>query len=152
MLNYKILENKNIIKNNGEVYIDLLSTSFNKSILPKGNLLMVNKYYVARPDLISLACYGTDEYADIICKLNNISNPFELNEEDILFIPDIDYLRNCIINKGKTNSDLIKTVDEEIYINSSPYQKQKNDKRSPNEQLIGDKTFTIDKSLGIVFY
>lgn len=152
MLNYKILENKNIIKNNGEVYLDLLSTSFNKSILPKGNLLMVNKYYIARPDLISLACYGTDEYADIICKLNNISNPFELNEEDILFIPDIDYLRNCIINKGKTSSDLIKTVDEEIYVNSSPYQKRKNEKRSPNEQLIGEKTFTVDKSLGIVFY
>ena len=152
MLNYRIIENKSIINNKGEKYIDLLSNTFDKSIIPRGELLIVNKYYIARPDLISLACYGTDEYADIICKLNGISNPFEMNENDILFIPEIDYLHNCIFNKGHTQSDIIKEESDEIYVNASTYQKKKNEKRSPNEQTIGEKTFTIDKSLGIVFY
>lgn len=152
MLNYRIIENKSIINNKGEKYIDLLSNTFDKSIIPRGELLIVNKYYIARPDLISLACYGTDEYADIICKLNGISNPFEMNENDILFIPEIDYLHNCIFNKGHTQSDIIKEESDEIYVNESTYQKKKNEKRSPNEQTIGEKTFTIDKSLGIVFY
>lgn len=152
MLNYRIIENKNVINNKGENYIDLLSNTFDKSIIPKGELLVVNKYYIARPDLISLACYGTDEYADIICKLNGISNPFEMNENDILFIPEIDYLHNCVFSKGHSQSDVIKQESDEIYVNASTYQKKKNEKRSPNEQTIGEKTFTIDKSLGIVFY
>jgi len=152
MLNYRIIENKNVITNKGENYIDLLSTTFDKSIIPKGELLVVNKYYIARPDLISLACYGSDRYADIICKLNGISNPFEMNENDILFIPEIDYLHNCIFSKGQNQSDIIKEESDEIHINTSTYQKKKNEKRSPNEQTIGEKTFTIDKSLGIVFY
>jgi hypothetical protein len=32
------------------------------------------------------------------------------------------------------------------------YQKRKNEKRTPNEQVIGDSNFVIDKSLGLVFY
>jgi hypothetical protein len=47
---------------------------------------------------------------------------------------------------------VIKQESDEIYVNASTYQKKKNEKRSPNEQTIGEKTFTIDKSLGIVFY
>ena len=103
--------------------------------------------------MISLAVYGDDRYADIICKLNGISNPFELNENNILFIPTFEYL-NFIIDKtgnGKTTS---KIEDEDVITSSNKIgaQKEKNEKRSPSQQLVGDTNYIIDKSLGVVFY
>ena len=91
MLNYDILHNKPTIDINGEEGLDLLTKSLNfVDGTQQGNFLQVNEYYVARPDLISLAVYGDDRYADIICKLNGISNPFELNEKMVLFIPTLE--------------------------------------------------------------
>ena len=31
-------------------------------------------------------------------------------------------------------------------------QKELNKKRSPNEQIVGDKNYVLDKSLGLIFY
>jgi hypothetical protein len=44
--------------------------------------------YAMRPDLISFAMYGTDEYAEYILKFSGISNPFSLSDDDILKIPN----------------------------------------------------------------
>ena len=67
-MDYNILRNKNIVNRNGEQYLDLLYKSFDLDLKQTGTLIIVNKYYVARPDLISLAMYGDDDYGDIICK------------------------------------------------------------------------------------
>ena len=154
MLDYRILANKNKIKLNGEAVYDLLSgKSFVDMKLSNGNFVVVNKYYVARPDLISLACYGEDMYGDIICKVNGISNPFELNEDDLLFIPSIDFVRENTKMLNSQNNDLIDDADnEEIVQKVSSYQKKPLEERTPNQQLVGDKNFVVDKSLGLVFY
>lgn len=154
MLDYRILANKNKIKLNGEDAYDLLSgKSFVDMKLSNGNFVVVNKYYVARPDLISLACYGEDMYGDIICKVNGISNPFELNEDDLLFIPSIDFVRENTKMLNSQNNDLIDDADnEEIVQKVSSYQKKPLEERTPNQQLVGDKNFVVDKSLGLVFY
>lgn len=114
------------------------------------NKCMVNKYYVARPDLISLAFYGTDRYADIICKLNGISNPFEINENDLLTIPPIEQL--SMYTKPNHNVSELITSGSTIDRSKTSKQKELNKKRSPNEQVVGDKNYLIDKSLGLVFY
>ena len=154
MLDYRILANKNKIKLNGEDVYDLLSgKSFVDMKLSNGNFVVVNKYYVARPDLISLACYGEDMYGDIICKVNGISNPFELNEDDLLFIPSIAFVRENTKMLNSQNNDLIDDADnEEIVQKVSSYQKKPLEERTPNQQLVGDKNFVVDKSLGLVFY
>jgi hypothetical protein len=151
-MDYKILRNKNIVNYKGEKCYDLLSKTFNKDINPRGTLIIVNKHYVARPDLISLALYNEDTYADIICKVNGISNPFEINENDYLFIPSLDYIRECILTNSSSADDFINTDDDEILNKKSNYQKKLNEKRSPNEQVVGEKSFVIDKSLGVIFY
>ena len=111
MLDYKILDYKSKINKNNDTYIDLMSDSFNmSSVAFDGQVIIVNKYYVARPDLVSLAIYGTDDYADIICKINGISNPFELNENDILFLPDIEFIRNCC-KQSSSKSEIVETED-----------------------------------------
>ena len=115
--------------------------------------MIVNKYYVGRPDLVSLALYGDDRYGDIICKINGISNPFELQEDTVLIIPNFEFLNDCLY-KDSVASDIIKDDKKEYiqFIDKNNKQKLKNESRSPNEQTIGDSNYIIDKSLGIVFY
>ena len=97
--------------------------------------------------------YGDDRYGDIICKLNGISNPFELNEDDVLVIPNIEYLNTCI-KKTRNASEMIDNPKETYIqkIDKNNKQKRKNEQRSPNEQVFGDSNYIIDKSLGLVFY
>ena len=152
-LNYDIINNKKTITNvSNEEYIDLLSDSYNYDETASGQFLIVNKHYVARPDLISLAVYQDDKYADLICKVNSISNPFEMAEDTVLFIPDIETLQNYS-NAAKQSSDLIDDTNNDVLSNVSiGNQKRRSEQRTSNEQVIGEQNYVIDKSLGIVFY
>ena len=152
MLDYNILKNKNKLTNKTEEYIDLLSNSVNLNIDLNGEIIYINEYYVARPDLVSLAKYGTDMYADIICKINGISNPFELNKGMYIIIPNINIIDNYLKSSNK-DSELIDKSDTNVLSkNLNNYQKNVNDKRSPNNQLVGKSNYIIDKSLGVIFY
>lgn len=153
MLEYLILENKPIIKLGKENAIDLLEKSLDLSKEYSGQFLKVNEYYVARPDLISLAMYGDDKFGDIICKINGISNPFELNEDVVLFIPDQESIYNILVTENSQNrTEILKNDDNISILNKVGAQKAKNAPRSPSEQIIGDYNYIVDKSLGIVIY
>ncbi len=151
MLDYKILDYKSKITKNNNTYYDLMSKSFDYKPDTSGGFLIINKYYVARPDLVSLALYGTDKYADILCKINGISNPFELNENDMIHYPSAEYLVSCC-KYTNTPSEFVNDENETLKKKITSFQKKKNSKRSPNEQIEGQKNFIIDKSLGLVFY
>lgn len=140
---------------NGKVTCkDLLSSTltgiFTEIELPL-NAITVNKYYVARPDLISLAVYGSDEYGDIICKFNGISNPFELNENMIIYLPSRYDIDKMINRSMEGPSEIIKS-DSSIKKKISSFTKKKTDYRSPSMAVVGDNNYVIDKSLGLVFY
>ena len=155
MLDYKILKNKGkLYKKNSdgttEEFLDLLTKSCNSMDSTAGDIIIVNKYYIARPDLISLAVYGSDEYADLICKYNGISNPFELNENDVIILPQYYEFQNLIDTVNNTTSEL---VNDDVSDNTNySSNKKKSDRRSPAQTTTGDKNFIIDKSLGVVFY
>ena len=155
MLDYKILKNKGKLykkNSNGttEEFIDLLTKSCNSMDSTAGDIIIVNKHYIARPDLISLAVYGSDEYADLICKYNGISNPFELNENDVIVLPQYHEFQNLIDTVNNTTSEL---VNDDVSDNTNySSNKKKSDRRSPAQTTTGDKNFIIDKSLGGVFY
>ena len=155
MLDYKILKNKGKLykkNSNGttEEFLDLLTKSCNSMDSTAGDIIIVNKHYIARPDLISLAVYGSDEYADLICKYNGISNPFELNENDVIVLPQYHEFQNLIDTVNNTTSEL---VNDDISDNTNySSNKKKSDRRSPAQTTTGDKNFIIDKSLGVVFY
>lgn len=154
MLNYKILDTKPRYDVDGdEEYIDLLANNYKiPRINFEGNTVIVNQYYVARPDLISLAVYGDDRYADIICKLNGISNPFELNEDDMLYLPSIEFLDSCI-NFVRNPSSKVNKENNSINIkHNNDNRKKVNEKRTANELVVGQENYIIDKSLGLVFY
>ena len=92
-----VLDNKNKkIKYKNDELIDLTSSIFNddKSSGIVFNIYRVPESMIMRIDLISLAAYGTDKYADLILKYNGISNPFSINKDDILLIPTLDTIEN----------------------------------------------------------
>ena len=157
MLKYNILASKPLIRipsdvdgTNDVVCKDLLVNSINPyTSVDDFRLLTVTKEYVARPDLVSLAVFGSDEYADILCKLNGISNPFELNEGMVLMIPTFSNV--ATIFKRSVKSELAKDSNT-IGKVSKTNQKAKNATRNPSEQVIGDSTFVIDKKNKIVYY
>lgn len=156
-MDYRILSEKpeiNIPDSSGNKTkcIDLLTKTYNPNGMSFSfRTLIVNKYYVARPDLISFALYRTDEYADIICKLNGISNPIELNENDIIIVPYYEDLQN-MITKGAVASNIKSDDDDNIIETQASKRKALNDVRSPGRQTVNDYNYVIDKSLNLVFY
>lgn len=156
MLDYSIIKAKpeitveNIDRDESVKMKDLLSNVINLNItINDCTAVKVSKEYIARPDLISLAVYNNDRYADIICKINGISNPFELNEGMILIIPDLTSI-NKMIKNGKVSETI--SDNTSIYKKNKSNQKSKNSVRNPAEQTFGDSNFTIDKKNKIVIY
>lgn len=150
MILHTVLNNKKKIFSDWlqEEIINLNDSTF---IIPKEyqyEILEVTEKYIARPDLISKEIYGDTLYSDLICKLNGISNPFELNKDMLLIIPSPD----CIMDfmKVPTIEECDSTVDNAAI--SKPVAKQKTQKRKANEAIIGDSRFNIDKNRGVVIY
>lgn len=152
MLNYKIINYKKTVKRNGKTYLDLMSKSYCPKIEASGEFIIVNKHYVARPDLISLAMYKTDEYADILCKINGISNPFELNEDDVLFVPNIEFIVECCKVPAAKSKFIEDTSDTIASNDDKSLQKKPSDRRSPNQQTIGESNYVINNNIGMIFY
>lgn len=150
MLFHTVLNNKQLIKSNwlSDTIYNLNDSTFKIPKLYSYEVLEVTEKYIARPDLLSKDIYGDTLYSDLICKLNGISNPFELNKGMLLIIPSPDYIL-----------DFMKTVDveetDEILesnVTNKPIAKTKKEKRKANEAVIGDSRFKIDANRGIVIY
>ena len=102
--------------------------------------------YIGRPDLVSLDYYGDAMYADVICKLNGISNPFELNVGMLLALPAHKDINNFITTPSLDDREL------DVENQNKPKPKTKNEKRKPNEAIVGNKRFKIDPAAGIIMY
>ena len=86
----------------GETLRDLTQTIFelkNRNYLAY-NVYRVPKEYRMRPDLISQSVYNNSAYAEIILKYNGISNPFSIDEGDIILIPDLNSAQQKIKTPG----------------------------------------------------
>jgi len=178
MLDYSLLNQKpNISLYRDNEYVtfkDLTAKTYNGEFNGHGIAVIVEKDYIARPDLISLAIYGEDRYADLICKVNGISNPFELNEGMLIYCPTTDQINRLFTgtnsendvlsefkyknkkskNKGINDNlfNIINKTTDTIEKKKTSFQKLKNERRTPGEQTITDNNYYIDKTLGLVIY
>ena len=132
----------------GENHYDLLYQTFRIPKDFKYKVYVVTDEYVARPDLLSLHVYGTVNYADVLCKLNGISNPFELNDGMYIVAPDAnDIPLFYTIDHSKEDA-----IQSGVTIDAKKLQKKKNETRKANEQVVGDRNFRIDRNSKIVIY
>lgn len=129
---------------NEELY-NLLDNTFTIPSEYEYNVFKVTEQYIARPDLISYDAYGTNIYTDVICKLNGISNPFELNAGTLLILPTHEYISDFTHNVSDSDKKFNSNKDK-------PINKQKSQKRKANETIIGDHRFKINSVDGIVIY
>ena len=156
MLNYASLASKpemsRTIDGKKVSYKDLLCHTLNdeEAVFEGIEFIRVIADYVARPDLISLAVYGTDQYADILCKINGISNPFELNEGMILLIPNLSTI--TFFYKNRSASATFESDSTPISSTKKNFQKTKAERRRPAEQTVGSKNFVVDLSNKMIIY
>jgi hypothetical protein len=141
-----LLKNKPEIFSNtlGENIIHLGAQTFRMPSWAAYTVHRVSKSHIARPDLISRIMYGTEIYGDFLCKVNGISNPFEINEDDILIIPNLNNMGDFMMQD--TYNDLLVEDD------NKPKPKAKKDKRKANEAVVGDTRFKIDKENHVIIY
>lgn len=84
------LKNKLVDETTGEFYYDLTAPSFiYDADLGIKALHYVMRDQVSRIDKISNIYFGSTEFIDAICVVNNIFNPFSIQEGDILVIPNL---------------------------------------------------------------
>lgn len=147
-MNYQVLSNKTEFesKHLKDRMYNYLDTTFEIPDEFSYSLIQVTADYVARPDLISFKAYNDDSYADVICKLNGISNPFEINEGDVLVLPIFSELSKFLVTPNIAELHLDEGITER------PTAKKKTEKRKANEAVIGDKRFSIDKNKRIIIY
>lgn len=156
-LDYNILDkkpnitfNSNFNETSTVTCKDLLADTYDPQFFSDMRFIIVNKHYVARPDLISFAVYHTDAYADLICKINGISNPFEINENDVIILPHVEDISKAYV-KTATKSELNTDGKNTLNINNT-LRKDVNDVRSPGRQTVNDYNYIIDKTTNLVFY
>ena len=149
MIFHTVLNNKKQIYSDwlSDTIINLGDSTFQIPESYQYEMLEVSEKYVARPDLLSKDIYGDTLYSDLICKLNGVSNPFELNKGMVLIIPAPD----TILSFMKTPT--IEECDSNAAdYSTKPISKAKTQKRKANEAVIGDTRFKIDRERGIVIY
>jgi len=74
------------------------SISWTKEVQVK-NAIQVTADLAMRPDIIAKVAYGDSGLIDYILKFNGISNPFSIQEGDVLFIPESDDMKLCFVGK-----------------------------------------------------
>lgn len=146
MLRNIILDYKRRIKSAtlGEDILDLASKNM---VMPAGfeyEIIEVSKRSIARPDLLSVDLYGVPDYGALLCKINGIANPQELNEGMRIVAPIQTYIDRFLYIDDDPEEDKSTT--------DTPKAKKKNEKRAPNEAIIGDTRFKIDRENRIVVY
>lgn len=89
MLNIDILDSKINRKVNGQEILDLVTPSIDRGYsLGYSRAVLVSEEMVMRPDLLAQMYCGNQSKLGVLLKVNSISNPYSLDSDDILFIPD----------------------------------------------------------------
>lgn len=146
MLFHTVLNNKKTIKSDwlSDTIYNLNEQTFTIPKMYSYEVIEVDEKYIARPDLLSYDIYGDTLYTDVLCKLNGISNPFELNKGMLLIIPSPENILD-FTSKSEDNEDKSNNLNK-------PTAKTKKEKRKANEAVVGDTRFKIDSTKGIVIY
>lgn len=149
-LEYSTFEAKKTINSEylgAEIY-NMLDYTFKIPENYSYNIFEVTENYIARPDLLSYDAYGDSTFADVICKLNGISNPFELNVGMKVIIPTPEDITDFLVSPSIKDTD----ANWGPLSGNQSIAKNKNSKRQANEAIIGDSRFKIDKASGIIIY
>lgn len=120
MFNYSLDNKPDITDRNNNVIKDLVRPFFSKKAdgIKDYKIKKVGApKFCMRPDLISIAMYGSMDETEYILKFTGISNPFTIDKDDVLMIPNDQEAYGMLdINAPK---DVYDTYDVETQIRNS---------------------------------
>ena len=111
MLEIDVLRNKPIKTYNNVERMDMTVSSINpNSVVEYSKGVIASFEFTMRPDLLAL--YYTNDMSSMgtLLKVNSISNPFSLEEGDILFLPSPSTIKN-LVAPATSNQPEQKRVD-----------------------------------------
>ena len=100
MLISRLLRLKNTFtKDNGDVIVDLTSATFSysKDSGIAESYIRVAEEEQMRPDLLSVRMYGEQSFYEALLKYNGISNPFAIEQYDLLLVPTYKSLERMMV-------------------------------------------------------
>lgn len=112
-MNISVLKQKQPIIIDGKEFIDLSPNCYKNDNIYSSILGydVVTPDTAMRIDIIALKWYGSTEYIDILLKANNIFNPFSIQADDVLVIPNIKSLGEIFRTPGElTQKDIRKDI------------------------------------------
>lgn len=117
----KTIDNKRQFeKPNGDMIIDLTQQNYRPGDFVKIiDYLTVSKDFAMRPDLIAVAAYRDINAADMVMKQNDISNPFSIDEGDIIFLQERREINEQFVDVGRI-SDKNRVRTQYLDANKAP--------------------------------
>ena len=138
------------INNDGIELVDLSDSIFNSSLKAVTcSFYKVTKEMQMRPDLLSIASFGEDTYAEMIVKYSEICNPFAIEEDDVIAVPSLNSIYNEVKDVILSNN----TEDEGTYNLVKNYHKYIDKSKVPSNMgsqtspVQGNKNATQNKSI-----
>lgn len=133
MFENTIDKKKMITDKNGNEIVDLTTSIFGHNVtgMSDYNMVRLSKTYQMRADKVSFAEYGNIEETEFILKYSGISNPFSLDKDDVLLIPNIQQAKAQMVDledeekKDKTAQirNYFKFTNKDFKSNSDSYDK-----------------------------
>ena len=145
------IDKKNTYTNNdGIELVDLSDSIFNSNLKAVTcSFYKVTKEMQMRPDLLSIASFGEDTYAEMIVKYSEICNPFAIEEDDVIAVPSLNSIYNEVKDVILSNN----TEDESTYNLVKNYHKYIDKSKVPSNMgsqtspVQGNKNATQNKSI-----
>ena len=138
------------INNDGIELVDLSDSIFNSNLKAVTcSFYKVTKEMQMRPDLLSIASFGEDTYAEMIVKYSEICNPFAIEEDDVIAVPSLNSIYNEVKDVILSNN----TEDEGTYNLVKNYHKYIDKSKVPSNMgsqtspVQGNKNATQNKSI-----
>ena len=145
------IDKKNTYTNNdGIELVDLSDSIFNSNLKAVTcSFYKVTKEMQMRPDLLSIASFGEDTYAEMIIKYSEICNPFAIEEDDVIAVPSLNSVYNEVKDVILSNN----TEDESTYNLVKNYHKYIDKSKVPSNMgsqtspVQGNKNATQNKNI-----
>ena len=117
--------------------VDLADTIFNPNVSAKHlySIYKISKEYDMRPDLVSMALYGTTDYTEMVLKYSMINNPFAIEAGDMVFASSLTSIYNAV-----KDVEYKKTVMFDAIKNYHKYIDKKKVPDSPGSDKVKDKS------------
>lgn len=104
---------KEIDLGGGDKILDFLSSNyeinFNSPELQLKSFFVVREEHICRMDLICQEVYGKPNLVDVLCKWNNITNPFSIQVGDVIICPTEKTLNSFFVNNPVSKIEALDT-------------------------------------------